>query len=711
MTTRVKQYDAVTANTDLREFTADFFEFFDAKVSKLENRKNGVLHVVLGEDLADHFGKPELSLTFHNAADSAGYDLVAHGSRAFDRMLTYLERRSALTVQNLPSRFPSSEELLQAIRPVNASIASLRMQEPLQRLFVFNWRITYRADDKREELYAVVLDENGLRLPLLGETAEPDEGLDLESLFSDAIPAPVEMNEDGQPLPPKLPPMTQLVQLAEAARKYAIYHADLRCVNHEAEILPRLYQTLNRLTTYYGQQIQEVYEAHDPTGEKRRILETDLERKLAEEVENHRLRVQVVLFSYAVLQTPVAVANIVLSDGRREAPIQVLRNRYTGAIQRPVCHACGQETTIVALDHNGHITCDDCLRQCATCQDVLCAECGVEPCPVCGRENCDTCGDFCWACGGRACHEHISACLVCGDMVCHACQAECGCCGVRQCRSHLRLDSVLSADGSGRLICAECAVRCPGCQQYSAAIDTCSASGQRFCTNCLVTCAKCGSLFGPGYYQIYSVDGKPYCANCLKECPVCHALTPDVIACNTCGATYCYRCGLVCDVCQQHCCDDHAHTYPDCGHVVCSKHVVTCGVDGEEICAVCNEVCGICERYFCADHAATCRRCGCTYCRECVRISGLCDTCAGIDHEGEPVKLGDDLCAADPVVAALAPQYHWLCVANHRYAIYLGQGMLMSGAIVVVEKTEAGPRIVSAHKMKFIDSIRDKFMR
>ena len=37
------------------------------------------------------------------------------------------------------------EELLKAVRPVNAGIANLKMQEQTQHLYAFNWRITYRA--------------------------------------------------------------------------------------------------------------------------------------------------------------------------------------------------------------------------------------------------------------------------------------------------------------------------------------------------------------------------------------------------------------------------------------------------------------------------------------------------------------------------------------------------------------------------------------
>ena len=193
--------------------------------------------------------------------------------------------------------------------------------------------------------------------------------------------------------------MTQLVRLAETARKYAIYHADLRCVAHEAEILPRLYKTLNRLTSYYQQQIEEIYDTHDPEGDRRRVLETDLQRKVAEEIENHRLRVQVELVGYAVLEVPLAVAEIVLSDGGRTATVRVEQNRFDGSLRGAHCHACGRATVAVALDRNGHITCDDCIRQCATCQAIVCAACGVAPCPVCGKENCDECG---WSVGRAA---------------------------------------------------------------------------------------------------------------------------------------------------------------------------------------------------------------------------------------------------------------------------------------------------------------------
>ncbi|MEZ4725855.1 MAG: hypothetical protein R3E79_01845 [Caldilineaceae bacterium] len=684
---------------DLRTFTSDFFTDLGATVKAADRRKTGALQVELPQELATYFGERSLFLCFQQGEPISGQQLIAHGSPLFDKMLAYLDNRSAVAHQRLPARHSAGEELMRAVRPVNTGIVGLRMQEQIQHLYAFHWHITYRADDKREELYSVLLDESGERL----HADEGDNGVataDLAALLAAAEPVPAELNGEGQPQPARLPPMTQLNRLAEVARKYAIYHADVRCVSHEVDILPRLYKTLNRLSTYYQQQIEEVYDAHDPTGEKRRALEADLERKLAEEVENHRLRVQVQLFSYAVIQVPVAVADLTLSDGKREATIRVLRNRYDGTLQRPQCHVCHKEMTQVALDRNGHLICDACIQQCNSCQDLLCTSCGVAACPVCGQQNCDTCGRLCWACGERACTAHSSLCPVCGDEVCHACQELCSHCGVRQCRSHLRIDQVKLQRGETEYICGACALRCPGCEQYSAEIDVCSASGQRFCQSCLVSCTTCQRTIGPGFYQIIdyahlfeqvrSIDNAPYCHRCLVECPSCQdwALATAVQPCAQCQTGYCPHCGTTCELCRQHFCPDHSHSYAGCTHMVCDAHAAHCAHCAEGLCPICNVVCAICEQYHCESHATTCKQCGQMYCQGCVDKKGLCTTCHALATVETPFDLLQEAWITEPRVAKVAPYYTWTRAHNQRYTIYRGQSEARRDALIVTATKE-----------------------
>ncbi|MBW7884620.1 MAG: hypothetical protein H3C34_18675 [Caldilineaceae bacterium] len=697
---------APPADHALYSFTSEFFRLFGATVHEPDPRGKERLAVRLTPELAAHFDANSLSLCFHNRELTVGEELVAHGSRVFDRMLSWLERRSAFTVQQLPKRHTSGETLMTAVKPVNASIGQLRMQEQNRYLFAFTWRITYRADDKRQELHTVLIDDEGRRLPLREETPAANDAVDLAQLLADAEPMPPEMNPDGQLLPPKLPPVTQLVHLAETARKYAIYHADLRCVGHEAEILPRLYKTLNRLTTYYQMQIEEIYDTHDPTGERRRMLEDDLQRKIAEEVENHRLRVQVELISYVALAIPTAVATITLTDGQFHTDIEVVQDRYRGTLRRPACHACGQQTATVALDLHGHVTCDDCIRQCATCQGIVCAQCGVVPCPVCGRANCDGCGQMCWACGERACSEHIGACPVCGDNVCHACQTECAVCGVRQCRSHLRLDCVAGPDGEPELICASCAIRCPGCQQYTAHAGLCSASGQRFCANCLVTCASCGRAVGPGFYLVSPVDRRSYCQQCAVECPACHEIAPSLASCAVCGTEGCANCVPRCTCCERAVCAAHGIKLESCGHTVCNRDIEVCAIGQELVCPTCRQPCAICDRLYCDTHLRVCAQCGQEYCRECVRASGLCDTCATVAKSGAPATIAQQPWAKHTAVAQLAPYYRWVCSSNLRFDIYFGEGSMMSGAVVVVERSEEGERVVHTRRVTAIERVR-----
>jgi hypothetical protein len=708
MSKRIKNAEPSAPVLDLRQFTIDYFSFFNAGITPLDRRKHGPLEVALPQELEDHFGKPVLKLGFHQVSPGSDLELVAHGSRLFDRMLLLLDRRGALTMQMLPNRYPSSQELMTAVRPVNASIAGLKMQEQTRSLYLFNWRITYRADDKREELYTVALDDQGQRVPLIGEAQAHDDALDIDALWQDAQPVPLEQDEEGNFLLPKLAPMTHLVRLAETARKYAIYHADLRCVTHEAEILPRLYQVLNRITTYYGQQIEEVYESHDPTGEKRRALESDLERKIAEEIENHRLRVQVNLYSYAVVQTPVAVAEINLSDGKRQAAIQVTRNRYTGTIQRPSCHACDRETEVVALDRNGHVCCDDCIEQCGACHEIVCAECGVIECPYCGKANCESCGATCWACGERACAEHVERCPICDDTVCLACQSECAECGTRQCRSHLRADAVERDDGSHPLICANCAIRCPSCQQYSAQFGVCTASGQRFCANCLIACGVCGRQVGPGFYQLDG-SGKAYCLDCLDECPRCGQLTTEAVHCAECGKEGCKHCMGQCDFCHTTLCSDHLQTQFDCNHRLCHEHRAHCHIDQAAVCPVCVEPCAICGRYHCEEHTELCRRCGQLYCRTCVHWSGLCNTCGSLEQDATPVKVAGETWARDPKVAELVAHYRWRRISNERFYIFVGDSNFFSRAVIVVTRGPHGGQIVTARRLGADDRLRDLF--
>ena len=190
----------------------------------------------------------------------------------------------------------------------------------------------------------------------------------------------------------KLPPMTHLVRhggdgakICRLSRGYAVRRA------RGARFCPGSTARSTASPPITGSRLRKCTTRTTADGEKRVALQQDMERKIAEEVENHRLRVGVRLFSYAVFQAPVAVAEMTLSDGVREAQVQVTRDRYSGAIGRPHCHACGRGSRrgCAGSKRPHHVrrlyssNAPPATRSCA-------AACGVEPCPVCGMQNCAT---------------------------------------------------------------------------------------------------------------------------------------------------------------------------------------------------------------------------------------------------------------------------------------------------------------------------------
>lgn len=75
-------------------------------------------------------------------------------------------------------------------------------------------------------------------------------------------------------------------------------------------------------------------------------------------------------------------------------------------------------------------------------------------------------------------------------------------------------------------------------------------------------------------------------------------------------------------------------------------------------------------------------------------------------REGEPVELTQEPCATEPNVADLAPHYRWVRAQNLRYTIYIGQGMLMHHALVVLDRWAEPPQVVAAHKISAMETIR-----
>ncbi len=645
----------------LHDLALDAFGLFGAKVKPA---RHGALHVTLTPELAEHFGKPDLQLVFSAAHVSPYHDLMAYGSRSFDRLVGYITNHGSLIRRTLPDQYP--DLALRGLPPgltlVNCQTTRVTTRRSGRLLCQFNFHLSFRADDKREELFAVAIDETGQVVS------------DWSALLEQSQPAP-----DAQE-PPRL---DTLVTLAEEARRRAVYYADQQCATIEQEILPRLHKTLSRLVSYYEEQALEIQERSDEpwrAEEQRGELRADLQRKMAEEIENHRLRVTVTLFSMAQLEEPVweHVLHLRQQPDSDTVRLPVARNLFTGVLEPPVCHVCDQPTLAVGLCANGHVTCADCLARCHACQRDLCLDCGLQGCSTCKELLCAGCAVVCHACGQWACAEHSGRCPVCQETTCFTCQDVCAGCGVRQCRGHLVADHLAAA----HLLCSRCAVICPHCARPSAQTATCDYCGQVFCQACVQPCVACGRVYCLTHLVAAPLEGGSVCIRCLVTCPHCGTKAVTVAACATCGREGCRACLLACAECGTMVCDAHSQMCHLCYQTTCIWHSDRCLVDDQPVCSSHALTCPGCERTVCQQHQQTCGVCALDYCPDCMDDERrVCHTCQQLEA-AEPVNLHSEPIGSDADVAALADRYTWRSVSNRRYTIYHGARLLQHVTLV-----------------------------
>ncbi|HMN28806.1 MAG TPA: hypothetical protein PKE45_11705, partial [Caldilineaceae bacterium] len=215
--------------------------------------------------------------------------------------------------------------------------------------------------------------------------------------------------------------------------------------------------------------------------------------------------------------------------------------------------------------------------------------------------------------------------------------------------------------------------------------------------------------FGPGFYHL--IDGWTYCTDCLVTCPYCQQLTAMTSTCASCGDPCCSGCGVCCDVCNEQFCSAHASLAKTCEHRLCTEHTLHCHLCQGLVCPVCDPICGICARAFCPIDGDSCQQCGQSYCRECIRRSGLCDTCATHHRDSERVNMAEEPCAQDPQVAKLVRHFYWTRATNERYTIYVGDGGLTTRMVVVVDRLPSPHKVVAVRKSPPLEALLGRLWR
>ncbi|MFN3432348.1 MAG: hypothetical protein ACK46X_20665, partial [Candidatus Sericytochromatia bacterium] len=387
-----------------RAFARDFFEALGSDIDERDDR----LHVTLGTELAAHYRRESLVLTF-KPHDPDG-ELVAFGSRAFEAMLDYLATRGRHAV----GRLPEVETPTRTVRLANGTAAVELERAAPRAYYALNFHVTCLSDERTERLATFCLDADGRPAPQL-EAWLTDAGTLTPAGAAGVIPAAV----------------------VRAAEDMAMAEAEQLADGLEAETLARLRQAANRLVSYFEDQISEIPirrrkgqsedEAVEAALDERVQLRKELGRKLAEETARHQLRLQVRRVSQAIVEVPGLARWVRLETPHAARSVEVWENRHTGACEAPGCERCGTVAAagelVYALCVQDHLVCPTCLGPCVACaQDHCHAE--LTDCHVCGGGACGACRADC-ASGHSVCRGHLGSCRCCGQAYCGECLGEC----------------------------------------------------------------------------------------------------------------------------------------------------------------------------------------------------------------------------------------------------------------------------------------------
>jgi hypothetical protein len=266
--------------------------------------------------------------------------------------------------------------------------------------YVFNFRAVYLSDEKQEEFITVALDSTGR---LHSATAQALAGL--ESLHAPNPPVPLDSRT--------------LRQMLDRATEQARQQVEVRAAELERALQPRLQKILLRLTTFYRRLADEVDTGDSGQDETARAdLQHDLARKIADELERHRLRVTLSPFSYAIVLAPLARYQLALATHHTHHTLRLTQNLHTGQMEDLTCYHCQQSLEQLALCDRGHAVHPACLATCCHCERDICQTCGIQPCAVCGNPVCGDCTATCRYCSNWLCAQHVATCAICGQAYC-----------------------------------------------------------------------------------------------------------------------------------------------------------------------------------------------------------------------------------------------------------------------------------------------------
>lgn len=576
-------------------------------------------------------------------------EYLTAGSPLLDKILAMTRDRGQTSrfYLNPPIDFEKFDEMLSMLEFPNCQLSATVPRLVYYPHILFNFKVSYISDEKREQLESLMVDclrgEISDKMDVLEHsTSETQSKEFFEREVKDVARAyDIACKEMRRRIQSQVNRFVFEAnrrlqkELARLADYYAALQdemqVELKAI--EDKVVESYYKMKNaRKVSTQEQHKKDYYRYRNELDTLRKeidtkleILEEEKERRVAEQREKYRPKVEIVITNTAIVQVPRLEQKMVLSNEFAERKINLLYDILRNEFLDFQCERCTDNLRKIYVCRNGHIVCSNCTKLCASCGQAVCKDCFMERCGICNQYVCPSCYKKCQSCGMPVCSEHGTVCSECGGTFCRNCTLQCEVCAATFCTEHISY-------------CLRCDN--PVCDRHSGKCDVC---GETFCRDFILTCEVCNS-------------------------------------------TVCFRHGAECYICKKVCCREHMSRCVLCGTDVCAEHSGVCHVCGETYCRDHLNECVICLEQYCDFHDKRCSVCNQEYCADCV-IEGECNTCRSLvkalpeDERLKTFKNRND-CKLN-----LKRFWRWEIAENDKYVILSGLNILRPYVFILFSNT------------------------
>ncbi len=511
----------------------------------------------------------------------------------------------------------------------------------------FNFKLTITTDEKKEELFPVLIDTS---------TGKMANTLLLRLNDVEMADAPV---VQGKVLPGK--PFQDIREKAYQTAEIKIQPL-ISCI--EAELTEKTGDELQTAEEFYRNEYLNLLRDKSITPEE---FEKNKQKCLDEIKKRYEISFELCLLNVACYYVPIVRNVLKIHKNGTVFSFASDYDLFQEKYEEILCPKCGRPFVELHCCEEHGIHCKTDLWLCGKCGKERCGICPGSTCAAlsCSRKICDQCTNICSFCKRTECRDHGRICTGCGRECCSECSTMsdreqkvfCSNCitACARCRKTVYKANTVKCQICGAIVCPVCGTNeCASCRTH--VCSTCAEKakdGRILCTNCIGFCKSCGGGYLKTELSSCSIGGEALCPGCIVEkchqegcshtilckahsslCKVCRQLFCEVHLshCSLCGGNLCREHSQNCEGCRNITCPDHFVPCSTCGRKLCGtcagQTFHRCHRDGKVLCPDHAALCTICSKHSCPDHLRHCPHCGQESCREHAVFCALC----GIEH-------------------------------------------------------------------------------